>query len=71
VNLTGRRKAALLEKRYGRGKFDYAGNERADLPVWAAARRAVVVNARAKLAEQAGAVCEVERVFARVKSPPR
>jgi 4-hydroxybenzoate polyprenyltransferase/phosphoserine phosphatase len=63
ANLSGPRKAERLEQLFGRGGFDYVGNSSADLPVWARARRAVVVNAPAALARKAGALCEVERVF--------
>jgi 4-hydroxybenzoate polyprenyltransferase len=44
-NLKGEAKAALLVERYGAGGFDYIGDCRADLPVWAQARRAVTVAA--------------------------
>lgn len=63
VNLAGQYKAEALSERFGHAGFDYAGNSRADLPVWQCARRAVVVNAPAGLAERAAACCEVERVF--------
>lgn len=63
INLAGTFKAEMLEQRYGRAGFDYVGNSRADLAVWQVARRAVVVNASADLAEKAAAVCEVEQVF--------
>lgn len=63
TNLAGKHKAEALEQRFGHAGFDYAGNSRADLAVWQRARRAVVVNASADLAMQAGAHCEVERVF--------
>jgi 4-hydroxybenzoate polyprenyltransferase/phosphoserine phosphatase len=63
TNLAGKHKAEALEQRFGHAGFDYAGNSRADLAVWQRARRAVVVNASADLAKQAGAHCEVERVF--------
>lgn len=49
VNLTGKRKAQLLVARFGSGGFDYAGNDRRDLPVWRHARRALVVAASAHL----------------------
>ncbi|MFM6973842.1 MAG: UbiA family prenyltransferase, partial [Agromyces sp.] len=39
VNLTGARKAEALVDRFGRGGFDYVGNERADIDVWAASRK--------------------------------
>ncbi len=43
VNVGGGTKAEVLERRFGRGGFDYVGNARADLPVWRSARRAIVV----------------------------
>jgi 4-hydroxybenzoate polyprenyltransferase len=46
-NLSGSAKAAALEEAFGRGGFDYAGNSSADIPVWQAAREAIVVGARA------------------------
>ena len=62
-NLKGSRKRAALVERYGERGFDYAGNERADLPVWASARRAIVVTADPALVAQAGAAAaEVEHV---------
>jgi 4-hydroxybenzoate polyprenyltransferase/phosphoglycolate phosphatase-like HAD superfamily hydrolase len=45
VNLGGREKAAFLCLRYGERGYDYVGDSRADLPAWAAARRAITVNA--------------------------
>ncbi|WP_284614428.1 UbiA family prenyltransferase [Aquabacterium humicola] len=67
TNLSGRHKADALAARYGARGFDYAGNSRADLPVWERAHGAVVVNASAALARQARTLCEVERIF----PPPR
>lgn len=43
TNLAAHRKAKLLVETYGEGGFDYAGNDRADIPVFEAARAAVVV----------------------------
>lgn len=63
-NLAGPHKAEVLVERYGERGFDYAGNAAVDLAVWRHARRALVVNAKPPLADQARAVCEVERVFA-------
>lgn len=48
-NLAGAAKAAFLTARYGEKGFDYIGDSRADLPVWAAARRAMTVRARGGL----------------------
>jgi 4-hydroxybenzoate polyprenyltransferase/phosphoserine phosphatase len=44
TNLKGHAKAEFLAARFPDG-FDYAGDSRADLPVWEVARRALVVNA--------------------------
>lgn len=63
-NLRGRAKAEELVARFGRGGFDYAGNDRHDLPVWAEARRAIVVaSGRSAIASAAGRLVPVERVF--------
>jgi 4-hydroxybenzoate polyprenyltransferase len=43
-NLSAHRKKEALVESYGEGGFDYAGNSHDDLPVWKAARRAIVVN---------------------------
>ena len=45
TNLKGSAKARVLVERFGPGGFDYAGNEHADLPVWALARERLAVNA--------------------------
>ena len=42
-NLSATSKADLLVERYGRHGFDYAGNDREDLPVFDEARQAIVV----------------------------
>ncbi len=53
LNLSAARKAAALVQRFGARGFDYAGNAAADLPVWAQARQAVVVNAPPRVAQRA------------------
>jgi 4-hydroxybenzoate polyprenyltransferase len=63
TNLAGKHKAEALEQRYGTAGFDYAGNSRADIPVWQCARQAIVVNASDKVTQQAKNACVVERVF--------
>ena len=70
-NLAGAHKAETLVEHYGERGFDYAGNAAVDRAVWKHARRALVVNAGASVANQARAVCEVERVFAQGESPWR
>lgn len=63
VNLSGKAKADALVKRFGHRAFDYAGNARADLPVWASARRGIVVNASAGINRRAAGLTGIERVF--------
>ncbi|WP_075288791.1 UbiA family prenyltransferase [Pararhizobium arenae] len=43
LNLTSTRKRAALIERFGEGGFDYMGNSRDDVPVFDAARKAIVV----------------------------
>ncbi len=44
TNLTGGNKAARLSGLYGEAGFDYIGDSKADIPVWAKARRSVRVS---------------------------
>ncbi|MEJ2670508.1 MAG: UbiA family prenyltransferase, partial [Gammaproteobacteria bacterium] len=48
-NLTGRNKARALVERFGKGGFDYIGNEIKDQYVWQVCRRALFANATPKL----------------------
>lgn len=64
VNLKSRRKAAALVAAYPQG-FVYAGNESADLRVWAAAAGAVVANSPSNVARKAAARFTVEKTFPR------
>lgn len=56
TNLTGARKLAALEKRFGRGGFAYAGNSPKDLLVWRGSGQALVVNATPGLAARVAAL---------------
>ncbi len=58
-NLSGHRKADALVEAFGERGFDYAGNERIDLDVWAHARHALVINGSDALAAQAARVTTV------------
>ncbi|WP_390913731.1 UbiA family prenyltransferase [Pseudosulfitobacter sp. SM2401] len=57
VNLSGQNKAQCLIETFGLGKFDYIGNDAADLPVWKAARHPIAIrtsrSVAAKLREMA------------------
>lgn len=63
TNLAGGNKAAELVRRFGDKGFDYAGNHRVDLKVWAHARKAIVVNAGQPLVTAAGKLTDVAHVF--------
>ncbi len=62
TNLAGGNKAAELVRKFGDKGFDYAGNHRVDLKVWAHARKAIVVNAGPGLVAAAGKLAEVGHV---------
>lgn len=59
TNLSGRNKGDALAQRFGERGFDYMGNGRVDLLVWARAGGAIVVNNGAQLARDAGRQTEV------------
>ena len=66
TNLSGAAKAEFLAERYGEKGFDYAGDAKVDLAVWARARRAITVGADSALkAEVTRLGVEVEHL-----SPP-
>lgn len=63
TNLAGKNKEQELVSRFGKVGFDYAGNSSADLPVWASASAAVVVNAPAALKAKAFKASRVVKVI--------
>jgi 4-hydroxybenzoate polyprenyltransferase/phosphoserine phosphatase len=63
TNLSGAAKRDRLVAAFGERGFDYAGNSWRDLPVWAAARRGLLVRPSPRLAAAAAQVTQVERVF--------
>ena len=65
TNLRGRAKCAALVVKFGQGGFDYAGNSYVDVPVWAGARKIIVVNAPAALVRQMRATGRVAAEFLR------
>jgi len=62
-NLAGQHKADQLVERFGRGEFDYCGNERRDMAIWRCARAAIVVNGSGALERDARAQVAVTKVF--------
>jgi phosphoserine phosphatase len=65
TNLRGEAKLRRLTELYGPKGFDYAGNSSVDLPVWAGAAEAIVVNAGPGLERRARQVATVARTFPR------
>jgi 4-hydroxybenzoate polyprenyltransferase len=63
VNLGGRTKARHLVELFGKGGFDYAGNDSSDVHVWKVARHAIVVNPVARLQRKLNALPSVKRSF--------
>lgn len=63
ANLNSRNKRDLLVSRYGMGGFDYIGNDRVDLPVWAAARQAHVISSSPSLIARVKTQGNVTGVF--------
>jgi 4-hydroxybenzoate polyprenyltransferase len=62
VNLRSAAKARALVDRFGVGGFDYAGNDTADLEVFAVARRALVVTPTAGLRRRLGQIANREEL---------
>ena len=67
-NLSGAGKAAALTERFGAKGFVYAGNARADIPVWREAAASVVVAARKRVEAAAAAAGPVMHSLARQDS---
>ena len=68
TNLGGVRKRDRLIDEFGERGFDYAGNGRDDLMVWAAARNAIVVSSRPKIQKAAGKLTVVAQLFEQRKT---
>ncbi|GAB3378532.1 UbiA family prenyltransferase [Azotobacter armeniacus] len=62
-NLSAHRKRDILVEHYGEGGFDYVGNSQDDIPVWAVARKAYVVNPERGVESRARALGNVEQVI--------
>jgi len=72
INLTGERKAAAIGEYLNHGGFVYAGNSRADLPIWAKAKAALIVNAPSSILREVNKLgISIDREFPRTVSPWR
>lgn len=63
ANLSGQRKAERLCQCFGERGFDYAGNGRVDVAVWAHAHQAILVNPAHRVRDQAAQVTEIAAEF--------
>lgn len=70
-NLSAHTKRDVLVERYGERGFDYLGNSNDDLPVWRAARQALVVNAPPTVERKARAQGNVAEVLQSDPTTPR
>jgi len=69
TNLSGRKKAEILEARFGIGGFDYIGDHAADLAVWPSTRHAILVNPSHRLMARASVCTSVDKIFTREHHP--
>jgi 4-hydroxybenzoate polyprenyltransferase len=64
INLSSSAKARVLTETFGRGGFDYIGNDHADLPVWAEARKAYAIRTTVRVARALDRIgVPVERLY--------
>ena len=63
TNLSGNAKRDRMVAEFGEEGFDYAGDHRRDVVVWASARKAIVVGSNRYVRSRAANVAQVERVF--------
>jgi 4-hydroxybenzoate polyprenyltransferase len=70
VGTPAERKRRALVERYGKGGFDYAGSDAADMTVWEASRAAFVIG-DSKLGDRVGRQTKVLRVFSAPKATLR
>jgi 4-hydroxybenzoate polyprenyltransferase len=67
TNLAGNAKRERLVSAFGAQRFDYVGNGRADLPVWRAARKAILVNGNPRLRDRLARSTQVDWLFEQPK----
>jgi phosphoserine phosphatase len=65
LNLKSSNKAAALNRRYGKGQYDYVGNHPADYAIWQDAHDAIVVNASAAVIRKAKQIANVTKIIAK------
>lgn len=68
TNLKSRAKARLLVEKFGKKGFDYVGNSKDDLPVWALAQRSYLINCSQKVRKRADRL-QTDVEILRLKKP--
>lgn len=63
LHLKGKYKRNELNRRYGKGNYDYVGNHSADYPIWVDAHAAVITNAKASVIKYARKIANVTLVI--------
>lgn len=63
LHLKGKHKRDELNRRYGKGNYDYIGNHSADYPIWQDAREALVTNAKPSVIAKAKRIANVTEVI--------
>ncbi len=69
VNLRCKNKRDALIELFGKKGFDYLGDSKADLPVWEAANKAILVEPTKKVEKKARKKSKVEKVFIKQRKP--
>lgn len=62
-NLTGSRKRDFLCSHFGKGNYEYAGNEAADMPIWESSGGVILVNAPSGIGRSIPASVPVAKIF--------
>lgn len=62
INVKGRNKLEAIKRAIG-DKFVYAGDSKADLPIWCFAEAAILVNVKPALSKRVGSVAKIEAEF--------
>ena len=63
INLLGKRKAKKLIDLFGKGQFDYIGNEKMDIPIWEVSRRCLGIGLGPALEKKVRHIDEKARFF--------
>lgn len=71
LNLRRQAKRDALVERFGAERFDYVGGDAADLPIWSAARKAILVDPSPAIARHAAQAAEIDKRFDAAQSPWR